>query len=127
MHAMRRAVAATELLLVFPCAVFMTALFVRNLSPKEHDLARSAQRVVMWYARDPHVGLWIYLITLPLAVVVIGSATLLYNWSTDGELRQAGRQTLAAVRAHFASFLIAGATLFACGSLAAIAVHVLTD
>ena len=127
MHAMRRTIAAAELLLVFPCAVFMTALFVRNLSPKEHDLARGAQRVVMWYARDPHVGLWIYLITLPLAVIVIGSATLLYNWSSDEQFRQAARQTLAAVRAHFASFLIAGATLFACGSLAAITVHVLTD
>ena len=29
----KRAIAATELLLIFPATLFMTALFVRNLQP----------------------------------------------------------------------------------------------
>jgi hypothetical protein len=42
----RRVIAATELLLVFPASLFMTALFVRNLQPLQYEPARSAQRIV---------------------------------------------------------------------------------
>jgi hypothetical protein len=127
MNAIKRTIAATELLLISPAALFMTALFVRNLAPKENDLARTAQAFVMLYAARPHIGLWLLLIALPLAVLVIGCGTLLQRWSAEAEFRQAARQTLAAIRAHFAMLLIAAATVLSGGILAAVALHVMTD
>ena len=80
-----------------------------------------------WYSLRPHVGLWILLIALPLAVLVIGCATLLRSWNDDVELRQASRQTLSAIRAHLATLFVAAATLTAGVILAIVAMHVLTD
>ncbi|MGZ7081071.1 MAG: hypothetical protein ACXVJT_16775 [Thermoanaerobaculia bacterium] len=127
MNTIKRAVAATELLLIFPAALFMTALFVRNLQPMQYEPARTAQRIVMWYSARPHVGLWVLLMALPLAVLIIGCATLLRSWNGDAALRQSARQTLAAVRAHLTTLLVAVATLTAGGVLAIVALHVLTD
>jgi hypothetical protein len=123
----KRAIAATELLLVFPAALFMMALFVRNLQPLQYEPARTAQKIVDWYAVRPHIGLWGLLIALPLAVLLTGCRTLLRNWSREAQLRHATWQTLAAIRAHLATLLIAGATLTAGGILAIVALHVLTD
>ncbi len=124
---MKRAIAATELLLIFPAALFMTALFVRNLQPLEYEPAHTAQRIVTWYSGRPHIGLWVLLIALPLAVLITGCVTLLRNWRDNVALRQAARFTLAAIRAHLAILLVAGATLTAGGILAIVALHVLTD
>jgi hypothetical protein len=127
MNMPKRAIAATELLLIFPAALFMTALFVRNVQPLQYEPAHTAQRIVMWYAARPHIGLWGLLIALPMVVLVTGCGTLLRNWSGEVQLRQATLQTLAAIRAHLAALLVAGATLTAGGVLAIVAMHVLTD
>ncbi len=123
----KRAIAAAELILVFPAVLFMTALFVRNLQPLQYEPARSAQRIVSWYASTPHIGLWVLLIALPLTVLVTGAATTVRLWTSDAALRQAALQTLAALRTHLAAFLVASATLAAGGILALVAVHMLTD
>jgi hypothetical protein len=78
---------------------------------------------VDWYAVRPRIGLWGLLIALPLAVLLTGCSTLLRNWSGEVQLRQAASQTLAAIRAHLATLLIAGATLTAGGILAIVALH----
>jgi len=127
MNIFKRAIAATELLLIFPAALFMMALFVRNLQPLQYEPARTAQRIVDWYAVRPRIGLWGLLIALPLAVLLTGCSMLLRNWSGEVQLRQAAWQTLAAIRAHLATVLIAGATLTAGGILAIVALHMLTD
>jgi hypothetical protein len=127
MNTLKRTVAATELLLIFPATLFMAALFVRNLQPQQYEPAHSAQRIVMWYASRTHVGLWLFLITLPLAVLVTGCTTLLRNWQNDPALREAARQTSAAIRAHLATIFVAVATVTAGGILAIVALHVLTD
>jgi hypothetical protein len=127
MNTLKRAIAATELLLIFPAALFMTALFVRNLQPPQYEPAHTAERIVTWYAVRPRVGLWVLLIALPLAVLVTGCVTLLRSWSDDAELRQAARHTLAAIRAHLATLFVAAATLTAGGILVIVALHVLTD
>jgi len=123
----KRTLATTELLLIFPAALFMTALFLRNVQPVQYQPAHAAQRIVTWYAVRPRIGLWGLLIALPLAVLVTGCSTLLRNWSEEVELRQATRQTLAAISAHLATLLVAGATLTAGGVLAIVALHMLTD
>jgi len=127
MNTIRRTIAATELLLVFPAALFMTALFVRNLQPEQFEPAHTARRLVEWFSARPFLGLDIFLIALPFAALVIGGATALRSWRSDAELRRAALETLAAVRAHLATLLIAGATLMAGGILAIVAVHMITE
>lgn len=127
MNTIKRTIATTELLLVFPAALFMTALLVRNLQPAQYEPARSAHRVVDWFAARPRLGLEVLLIALPFAALLIGGATVLRSWRRDAELRQAALAMLAAVRGHQATLLIAGATLTAGGILAIVALHVITD
>jgi len=127
MNAIKRSIAAAELLLIFPAVLFMTALFARNVQPEQFEPAHSAGQIVMWYAARPHIGLWVFLIALPLAVLLTGAATLLRSWNDEDELRQAARQTLASVRPHLATLLVATTTVTAAVILAIVALHVLTD
>jgi hypothetical protein len=68
---MKRSIAALDLLLILPAAIFMLSLAVRHLA-----FARDAQRIVMWYAGRGWT-LWILLIALPLIVLVTGGLALL--------------------------------------------------
>lgn len=126
MKSIKSALAATELLLVSPAVLFMTALFVRNLQPQEYEPARTAQRIVDWYAASPHVGLWVLLIALPLAVLLIGAVTLMRAWKADANLRQSAGQLAGILRQHAATALVTLATLMAGGILALVALHVVT-
>jgi hypothetical protein len=123
MNALKRTIAATELLLVLPAALFMTALFVRNLQPSPYEPATTARHLVEWFSAHPPLGLQVFLIALPFAAFIVGCATLLGSWRRDAELRQVTVKTLAAVRAHLATVLIAGATLMAGCSLAIVFLH----
>ncbi len=121
-----RTIAATALLLIAPAALFMTALFVRNLQPEQYEPAHTAQRIVLWYAGRQWT-LWVLLMALPFAVLVTGCMTLLRSWHDNRELREAARHALAAIRAHLATLGVAVATLAAAGVLAIVALHSLTD
>ena len=128
MNKSRRVLAALELLLIGPAALFLGALFVRNLQPLEHEPAHSSQALVQWYAQRPQVGLWLLLIVLPLVALVTGGATLLRcRWKADAALRSAAESALAAARAQLAMLLVAAATLAAGGILAIVALHALSD
>ncbi len=127
MSTAKRTIAATELFLVFPGALFMTALVVRSLQPRQFEPAHTAQRLVDWFSVRPHVGLDLFLIALPLAAFVVGCSALVRGWSRDAEMRRAALEMLAAIRAHMATLLITGATLVAGGILAIVAVHMITD
>jgi len=127
MKTIKPVIAAAELLLIFPAALFMSALFVRELQPQQFEPAHTAQQIVSWYAARPHVGLWVLLIALPLIVLTTGIFTLLRVWNSNAELRGATRQTRATVRAHLATLFVAAATLAAFGFLAIVALHMLTD
>lgn len=127
MNAPRRILAATEILLVLPAALFMTALFVRNLQPVPYEPATTARHVVEWFSAHPPLGLQLFLIALPFTAFVLGGATVLGSWRRDAELRQATVRTLALVRAHLATLLIAGATLVAGCSLAIVFLHMAAD
>ena len=113
--------------LVFPAALFMTALFVRDVQPPQYEPAHTAQRLVDWFAARPFLGLDVFLIALPFAALIIGCATVLRRWRSDAELRRGARETFAVVRAELATLLIAVATLMAGGILAIVALHVATD
>ena len=124
---MKRSVATLELLLVFPAALFMASLFLRQIQPQQYEPAHAAQAIVDWYAARPAVGLHICLIALPLAALFIGIVTLLRNWNDDAELRRDTLETLAFLRTHLTMLLVTIAALVAACILAIVALHVITD
>ena len=71
MSAIKRSVIVAQLLLIFPSALFMGALVVRELQPLQNEPAHTAQQLVMWYAARMWT-LWVLLIALPFAVLVTG-------------------------------------------------------
>ena len=125
MKTIRRSVAALELLLIFPAVLFMTALFARNVQPLQYEPAHTAQRIVDWYAARTHLGLWLFLIAFPLAVLVTGCVALVRNWRDDASLREAAQSAFAALLGHLAAFFVAAATLTAAGILAIVALHLI--
>jgi ABC-type Fe3+ transport system permease subunit len=127
MNTTKRFLAASQLLLICPAVLFMASLFVRNVTPVQNEPAHTAQRIVMWYAARPHLGLWVLLTALPLAVFVIGCGALVQRWHEDQELRQATRRMLDAIGSHLATAFTAAATLAAGAILAIVAVHMMTD
>ncbi|HXH37360.1 MAG TPA: hypothetical protein VNN08_01910, partial [Thermoanaerobaculia bacterium] len=65
MNAIKRTIAATEWILIFPASLFMTALIVRDIQPTNYEPAHTAQRLVDWFSARPHLGLDLFLIALP--------------------------------------------------------------
>ena len=118
----KRTLAAAQLLLMFPAILFMGALVVRQLSPLQDEPAHTAHRIVMWYAERVWT-LWALLITLPLAVLVIGCITLLRSWSNILEQPHRAQQVLAAIHADRAMLFVATMTLTAGVILAIVATH----
>jgi hypothetical protein len=128
MKTFKSVVAATELLLIFPAALFMTALFLREVQPQQFEPAHTAALIVGWYAHGPvWLTLWIFLMAMPAAVFVLGGATLLRAWKSDNEMRRAVCQLVPIIRAHFAMLLTVLATLTAAGILGIVALHAVTD
>lgn len=127
MKTLRRSLAALELLLVFPAVLFMTALFTRSIQPQQFEPAHTAQVIVDWYAARTQIGLWLFLIALPLSVLILGGATMWREWRRDESLRDAAQKLLGLIRAHAAILLIAFTTATACGILAIVGFHMMTN
>jgi hypothetical protein len=127
MRTLRSALATLELLLIVPAALFMTALFVRNLQPQQFEPAHTAQRIVDWYAARTHLGLWIFLIGFPLAVLLIGCVSLMRSWRADPTLRLTAHEWAVSLRRHFAVIVVALATATSAAVLAIVALHLITD
>ena len=121
-----RIIALMELVLIFPAALFMTALVLRNLQPLQNEPARSAQQLVTWYAGRMWT-LWVPLLGLPFIVLVSGCAELLRSWNRATVLALRSQRSLAVVRAHLASLFIAATTLIAGVILAIVVLHVLAN
>lgn len=127
MKNLRSILATLELVLIVPAALFMTALFVRNLQPQQFEPARTAQRIVTWYAARTRLGLWLFLIAFPLAVLAIGCASLMRSWHADPALRTATIECAGAIRRHFAIMVVALATTTSAVILGIVALHLITD
>jgi hypothetical protein len=124
---LKRPLAALELFLVLPATLFMLALFLRNVQPVPYEPAQTARHLVDWFAARPQIGLGLFLIALPFLAFVIGAATMLRTWRGDPQLRQTAFSTLAAVRAHLSTLLIAAATFVAGATLCIVALHMISD
>jgi ABC-type Fe3+ transport system permease subunit len=124
------AIAALDLVLLFPAALFMAALVFRNLGrnlgPLPYGPAHTAQQIVLWYAGKVWT-LWVLLVALPLVVLASGSATLLRGWDQNGELPHTARPSPHVISAHPATILVALTTLAAAGILAIVVLHMLAN
>jgi hypothetical protein len=122
MKTIRPIVAIIESLLVFPAALFMIALFLREVQP----LAQTG-RLVDWFSHHVVLGLYVFLVAMPVAALILGSALVLHTWRGDAEFRRATLEIFNTARAHAASLLIVGATLMAGSILAIVAMHMITE
>jgi hypothetical protein len=118
----RHIIAVTELVLIFPSALFMTAVVARHLPP----LQSAAQRIVTWYS----VRYWtlpVLLIGLPFAALLAGCITLLSNRDRGSARLQAAGQSPAEVRTDLATRIVAVATVLAGAVLVVAVVHMLAN
>jgi hypothetical protein len=121
-----RFIAAMQLALIFPAALFLTAVLVGAGDPPQYDLACFAHRIVMWYSARIWT-LWLLLLALPFAVLVAGCATLLRSWNRDIELPHAARLSPAMIPAALATLFVAGTTLTSAAILAIVILHMLAN
>lgn len=98
-------VATVELVLLFPAALFLTAVVAPSLISQP---ASTAHSLVMWYAERMWT-LWVLLLALPLIALVIGCATL------------------RRLRPDLGTLLVAVGTLAAGGVLAIVILHMLAN
>lgn len=84
----RRAIAATEVVLLVPAVLFLTAVVARDVPMLGSGTTHLAQQVVAWYAGRLWT-LWVLLVALPLAALVVGCATLLGS-GAEGAPRTGG-------------------------------------
>lgn len=115
-----------QAVLIFPAALFLTAVLVATSRPSQYDLACIAQRIVTWYAERTWT-LGLLLLALPLAVLGGGCAMLLRSWNGDGGPQEASRHSLAMIPAPVATLFVAGTTLISAGILAIVVLHMLAN
>jgi hypothetical protein len=127
MKILRRSLAALEVALLIPAALFMTALFLRSIQPTQFQPSHASQQIVDWFAARPHLGLWVLLIALPMMVVAIGLSWLARAWRNDAVLRDSARRLLIISRSQASALIVFVATSAAMTILAIVALHVLTD
>ena len=121
-----RLIAAAELVLLFPAALFMIALVLRHLQPLQYEPAHGAQQLVLWYAGRMWT-LWVLLLGLPLTVLVSGCAALLGYWNAAIAVPHAVWRSPAMLRANLAALSIAATTLAAGVILSIVVLHMLAN
>ena|SRR5689334_9488799 len=123
MSANKHRVALLEVLLIFPAVIFMASLVMRQMPGS--GLGVAAQRTVMWYAERPWT-LWLLLVTLPLVVLVVGSATLLQGWDAE-RAPTAVRRPLTVISTNGTNIVIATLTAMAVVILVIVGLHMLAN
>ena len=117
----RRIIAATELVLIFPAVLFLTAVVARDL-----QFLQFAQEIVTWYSVR-YWTLWVLLIGLPLAALFNGCVVLLRNSNDRTREGQIAKQPFAAIRTQLPTQIIAATTLAAGLILAVVILHMLAN
>ena len=109
--------AASELILLLPALLFLTAVVVRYV-PR---LADPGQQVVLWYATRPWT-LLVFLLALPFAALVAGCITLVRT-----RRAAAGRQVPSVVGTRLLSRIVALETLTAGAIVTVVILHMLAN
>jgi hypothetical protein len=116
-------IAAWAVALVGPAVLFVAALLIRQVPPPESQPARTADRIVRWYAAHPQFALWVLLFLLPMSTFLLGSAALMRTWDDNPKLQYYTWRAVAEIPEHWPALSIGGATLLAAGVLAMITGH----
>lgn len=116
-------IAFLQLVLIFPAALFMASLIVRNLGPLHYEPAHTAQQIVMWYAGRLWT-LWVLLFTLP-CVGLISGCVALGTRNRDTE-QHSTPQPIASTRPPWLVRFLSVTTVASAGVLAIVVFHVLT-
>jgi hypothetical protein len=116
-------IAILQLLLIFPAALFMASLVVRNLGPMNYEPAHTAQQIVMWYAGRMWT-LRMLLFALPCVVLISGWAAL-RTWYRD-TVQLGTHRSLPSSLPHWPVRLVSVTTVASAGILAIVGFHVLT-
>lgn len=127
MKTIRRAIAVIELLLILPATMFMTALFVKNLQPIQYEPAHAAQWLVNWFSLHLVLGLYLFLMAMPMAALILGFSSVLACWRHDAELREATLKMFDSLRPHLSTLVIACSSLVAGGIMAIVALHMIAE
>ncbi len=122
----KRGIAAAELVLVAPAAVFMVALLLRGVRTHADEPSFTAGQIMEWYTSRPWTT-WILLASMPLAAFVGGVAVLVHSWRKYADLRQAATRTMDAIRAYASTLLVGVATLVAAAVLVIVVVHAMVS
>jgi hypothetical protein len=118
-----RIIALLQLALIFPAALFMASLVVRNFGPLKYEPAHAAQQIVMWYAGR----LWtlrVLLFALPCMVLFMGCVALRTRNPGTEQLNK--QWSLASSRQLWPVRLLTVTTFASVGILAIVGFHVLT-
>ena len=118
-----RIFALLQLTLIFPAALFMVSLIVRNLGGQQYEPAHAAQQIVMWYAGRMWT-LWVLLFALPCMVLFSGCVVL--RTRIRATERNNTQQLLTPSRPHWPLRLVSFTTVASAGVLAIVGFHVLT-
>ena len=116
-------IAVWAFVLVGPAVLFVTALFLRQIPPAHREPARTADRIAMWFAAHPQLGLWVLLLLLPFGAFVLGSVALLRTWADNPQLQYYTWRALAEIPEHWPAMSIGGATLLAAAVLVMMTAH----
>ena len=116
-------IAACAVALVGPAVLFVAALFLRQVPPPQSGPARTAGRIVTWYAAHPQLALWVLLLLLPLSAFLLGSAALMRTWGNNPQLQYWAWRALTEIPEHWPAVSIGVATLLSAGVLAMITAH----
>jgi hypothetical protein len=109
--------------LVGPAVLFVAALFLRQIPPAHREPARSADRIVSWFAAHPQLSLWVLLLMLPFGAFVLGSVALVRTWADNPQLQYYTWRALAEIPEHWPAMSIGGATFLAAAVLVTMTAH----
>jgi hypothetical protein len=126
MRTLTRAIAVMELALIFPAALFMMALVVRDLAPLQLEAAQIAARIVTWYSARMWT-LWLLLLAMPLAVLITGCSALLGGSQPGVALHEDAHRSGVMLRPRATTLLVAATTLMAAAFLAIVILHMLRN
>ena len=116
-------IAACTLALVGPSVLFVVALCLRQVPPPWSEPARTADRIVRWYAAHPQLALWVLLLLLPMSAFVLGSAALMRTWGDNPQLQYYTWRALAESLEHWPAMSIGGITVISAGLLMMVTAH----
>ena len=119
-------VAAAALALVAPAVLFIIALALRQVPPRGSEPARTADRIVRWYAAHPQLALWVLFLLLPFSALIMGTAALIRTWGNNPKLQYYTWRALEEIPEHWPAMSIGGATILAMGILIMITAHIMT-